>query len=65
MSEKEIKIRNPANLKELQTIKKLLVLLLLNQGIQADSLADLLEMDPADFSRMFPVRKLLKHKVRE
>ena len=47
-------------LRELQTIKKLLVLQLLNQGLQADALADLLGMDPADFSRMFPVRKLLK-----
>jgi len=52
-------------LKELQAIKKLLVLQLLNQGIQADSIADLLGMDRADFSRMFPVRKLLKHKARE
>lgn len=52
-------------LKELQAIKKLLVLQLLNQDIPADALADLLEMDRADFSRMFPVRKLLKHKGRE
>ncbi len=52
-------------LKELQAIKKLLVLQLLNQGIQADAIADLLGMDRADFSRMFPVRKLLKRKVRE
>jgi len=52
-------------LKELQAIKKLLVLQLLNQGIQADAIADLLGMDRADFSRMFPVRKLLKRKARE
>ena len=52
-------------LKELQAIKKLLVLQLLNQGIQADAIADLLEIDRADFSRMFPVRKLLKRKARE
>ncbi len=49
-------------LEELEDIKKLLVLDLLNQGIQAGALADLLEMDPGDFSRMFPVRKLLKRK---
>jgi hypothetical protein len=52
-------------LKELQAIKKLLVLQLLNQGIQSEAIADLLGMDPADFSRMFPVRKLLKRKARE
>lgn len=52
-------------LKELQAIKKLLVLQLLNQGIQAEALADLLGMDHADFSRMFPVRKLLKRRARE
>jgi len=52
-------------LKELQAIKKLLVLQLLNQGIQVDAIANLLGMDRADFSRMFPVRKLLKRKVRE
>lgn len=49
-----------AELRELQAIKKLLVLDLLNKGIQAQSLAWLVEMDPADFSRMFPVKKLLK-----
>lgn len=48
-------------LKELQSIKKLLTLQLLSQGIAADSLADFLDMDPADFSRMFPVRKLLRN----
>jgi hypothetical protein len=52
-------------LKELQAIKKLLVLQLLNQEIQADAIADLLAMDRADFSRMFPVRKLLRRKARE
>ena len=49
-------------MKELQNIKKLLVLQLLYQGIAADAIADLL--DQADFSRMFPVRKLLKKKLR-
>ncbi len=51
-------------LEELQTIKKLLVLQLLNQGIPADGLANLLGMDRADFSRIFPVRKLLPKKAR-
>jgi len=46
-------------LKELQMIKRLLVLQLLNQGIAGKALADLLEMDGGDFRRMFPVRKLL------
>lgn len=52
-------------LKELRTIKKLLVLQLLTQDIKADAIADLLEMDRADFSRMFPIRKLLKRKARK
>jgi hypothetical protein len=52
-------------LKELQAIKKLLVLELLNQDIQADAISDLLGMDRSDFSRMFPVRKLFKRKARE
>jgi len=49
-------------LKELQDIKKLLILRLLDSGFQAGTLAGLLEMDPGDFSRMFPVKKLLKDK---
>lgn len=52
-------------LKELQAIKKLLVLQLLTQGIKTEAIADLLEMDQGDFSRIFPVRKLLKRKARE
>lgn len=52
-------------LKELQAIKKLLVLQLLNEDVKADASADLLGMDRADFSRMFPVRKLLKRAQRE
>jgi len=47
-------------MKELESIKKLLVLQLLNQGIQAGAVAELLGMDPGDFSRMFPVKKLLR-----
>jgi len=52
-------------LKELQAIKKLLVLRLLAQGVKADAIADLLGMDRGNFSRMFPVRKLLKQEARE
>ena len=50
-------------LKELEAIKKLLVAQLLNQGIQASALAEFLGMDPGEFSRQFPVRKLLKRKA--
>ena len=45
---------------QLEDIKKLLVVQLLNSGISAASLASLLEMDPGDFSRTYPVKKLLK-----
>jgi hypothetical protein len=51
--------------KELQTIKGLLVLQLLKQGVAADFLADFLNMDRADFSRAYPVRKLLRHKAQK
>ncbi|NWG37053.1 hypothetical protein [Nitrososphaera sp.] len=48
-------------LKELQDIKKLLVVQLLVNGVAASDLAELIGMDPADFSRAFPARKLLKN----
>ena len=48
--------------KEVQAVKKLLILQLLDAGFQAGTLASLIDMDPADFSRMFPVKKLLKDK---
>ena len=45
---------------QLEDIKKLLVLQLLKSGVSANTIASLLEMDQGDFSRAFPVRKLLK-----
>jgi hypothetical protein len=54
--------RRTDELKELHDIKRLLVLQLLSQGVQANVIADLLEMDPGDFSRAFPVKKLLAKK---
>ncbi len=50
---------NEKELKELQDIKKLLVVQLLNDGIKPNGIADLLNMDQGNFSKMFPVRKLL------
>jgi len=49
-------------LNELRDIKKLLVLNLLKLEVPAESIADLLKMDPGNFSREFPVKKLLKVK---
>lgn len=46
-------------LKELKSIKNLLVLQLLKSEVSAKSIAKLINMDTADFSREFPVRKLL------
>jgi hypothetical protein len=46
----------------LEDIKKLLVLQLLNSGVNGATVADILEMDRGDFSRAFPVKKLLKQK---
>jgi hypothetical protein len=54
--------RGTDELKELHDIKRLLVLQLLSQGVQANAIADLLEMDRGDFSRAFPMRKLLAKK---
>jgi hypothetical protein len=45
-------------LKELQDIKKLLVLLLLDRGVKAGAIAEVLGMDPGNFSREFPAKKL-------
>lgn len=44
---------------ELQTIKKLMIMQLLKQGYKAGTIAKVIGMDPGDFSRMFPVKKLL------
>jgi len=44
--------------KELEAIKKLLIFFLLKTGVKAGELASVLEMDPSDFSRMIPVRKM-------
>jgi hypothetical protein len=45
---------------QLEDIKRLLVLQLLHSGVSASSIATLLEIDPADFSRLFPVRRLIR-----
>lgn len=52
-------------LKELGDIKKLLILLLLKSGVEADSIAELMGIDRGNFSRDFPVRKLLKTKTKK
>ncbi len=57
MSEKE--------LNELRDIKKLLILSLLKSEVPAESIAQLLDVDTGDFSRDFPVRKLLKPKKKQ
>jgi len=45
---------------QLEDIKKLLILQLLNSGISGTTIAEILGMDQGDFSRAFPVRRLLK-----
>ena len=44
----------------LEDIKRLLVLQLLSSGVSGTTVADVLGMDRGDFSRAFPVKKLLK-----
>ena len=48
--------------KELNIIKRLLVLFLAKSGASLSELSIALQMDPADISRMFPVRKIKKYK---
>jgi hypothetical protein len=50
---------NSRALKELEDIKKLLIVQLLNSGVQAGSIARLLDMDAGNFSKMFPARELV------
>jgi hypothetical protein len=44
-------------LKELEDIKRLLILLLLKGGASQGDVARALQMDQGNFSRMFPARK--------
>jgi hypothetical protein len=44
-------------LKELEDIKRLLILVLLKGGVSPGDVARALQMDPGNFSRMFPARK--------
>lgn len=46
--------------KELQAIKRLLMLGLLNERVDQKVIAYALQMDAADVSRMMPVRKIKK-----
>ena len=46
--------------KELQSIKRLLILWLLKEGVDQKVIAYALQMDAADVSRMMPVRKIKK-----
>ncbi len=58
------KVRNTASkdpvIKELEAIKKLLVLALLAQGLEQKLIAKALQIDPAQLSRMMPARKIKK-----
>jgi len=59
-SKKNIHTTKDEALKELQDIKKLLILQLLKSGIHADSVIKLLDIDQGNFSRSFPIRELIK-----
>jgi DNA-binding transcriptional ArsR family regulator len=45
-------------LKELSDIKKLAIFFLLKTGVKAGDLAEIIEMDRGNFSRMIPKRKI-------
>jgi hypothetical protein len=56
---KSTKNSNDKELKELQLIKKLLVLQLLNSGVKGNAIAKMLGMQKSNFSTMFPFRKIV------
>jgi len=61
MAKKKNVIQSPVE-KELNIIKRLLVLFLAKTGASLSELSIGLQMDPADISRMFPIRKIKKYK---
>ena len=48
-------------LKELGDIKKLLILMLLKSGVEAESIAGLMDIDPGNFSKEFPVQNAIEN----
>jgi DNA-binding MarR family transcriptional regulator len=63
MAKKRIKKTNlqTTTEKELDTIKRLLMLFLIKTGASLSELALALKMDQADISRMIPIRKIKKY----
>lgn len=59
-TKKSSKIIDSEELKELGDIKKLLILQLVKSGVKPESIIKLLDIDQGNFSRMFPIRDLLK-----
>jgi len=49
-------------LKELQSIKKLLILLLIKSGGTSEEIGQSLEVDSSTIRKMFPMRKIRKSK---
>lgn len=60
MAKKKPKQNQPTDpiQKELEAIKKLLLFFLLKTGVKAGELSSVVDMDPSDFSRIMPVRKM-------
>ncbi len=47
---------------DLNTIKRLLMVFLIKTGVSLSELSLALQMDPANVSRMLPIRKIKKYK---
>jgi hypothetical protein len=47
---------------DLNTIKRLLIVFLIKTGTSLSELSFALQADPANVSRMFPIRKIKKYK---
>ena len=59
----KINRRQDPTLKELEGIKRLLVLLLLKAGVSQGEVARALQVDQGNLSRMFPTRKFKRFKA--
>ena len=55
-----MKKTNEPKMDTLEQIKRLLVLALIQQGVQSKDIASVLDVDPATISRMVPTRQIKK-----
>lgn len=64
MAPNKNRIQDPV-IKELDGIKRLLILMLLKSGASQKEIASALQVDQGNFSRMFPARKFKRFTAKE